>query len=185
MLIGFRFLAGCFGVAPVTIGGGTIADLMKPEDRGAAMSIWAMGELFCRDTQMRRKVPADKLSSRPPRRPHRRTSSRRLPQRSSRLALDLLGARHRFRSHFDHGRLHDPGDLRARPAGASHEASAQRDRQHEPPIKTRAEPPTQRDFRPRNRSSDETHVPQSNMRADVSVSPSQTLLNKPRPPRRT
>lgn len=44
MLIGFRFLAGCWGVAPVTIGGGTIADLMKPEDRGAAMSIWAMGK---------------------------------------------------------------------------------------------------------------------------------------------
>lgn len=46
MLIGFRFLAGCFGVAPVTIGGGTVADMMKPEDRGLAMSLWAMGALF-------------------------------------------------------------------------------------------------------------------------------------------
>jgi MFS family permease len=46
MLIGFRFLAGCFGVAPITNGGGTIADLMAPENRGAAMSIWAMGPLI-------------------------------------------------------------------------------------------------------------------------------------------
>lgn len=46
MLIGFRFLAGCFGVAPVTIGGGTVADMMKPEDRGLAMSIWASGTLL-------------------------------------------------------------------------------------------------------------------------------------------
>jgi hypothetical protein len=46
MLIGFRFLAGCFGVAPVTIGGGTVADMMKPEDRGLAMSLWACGALI-------------------------------------------------------------------------------------------------------------------------------------------
>jgi len=46
MLIGFRFLAGCFGVAPVTIGGGTVADMMRPEERGLAMSLWAMGALF-------------------------------------------------------------------------------------------------------------------------------------------
>jgi hypothetical protein len=46
MLIGFRFLAGCFGVAPVTIGGGTVADIMKPEDRGLAMSLWAAGSLL-------------------------------------------------------------------------------------------------------------------------------------------
>lgn len=46
MLIGFRFMAGCFGVAPVTIGGGTVADMMKPEDRGLAMSLWASGTLL-------------------------------------------------------------------------------------------------------------------------------------------
>ena len=46
MLIGFRFLAGCFGIAPITNGGGTIADLMAPEQRGAAMSIWAIGPLL-------------------------------------------------------------------------------------------------------------------------------------------
>ena len=48
MLIGFRFLAGIFGVAPITNGGGTIADLMAPEARGAAMSIWAIGRKFSR-----------------------------------------------------------------------------------------------------------------------------------------
>lgn len=46
MLIGFRFLAGCAGSAPLTIGGGTIADLIPQEKRGGAMSIWAMGSLI-------------------------------------------------------------------------------------------------------------------------------------------
>lgn len=45
-LIGFRFLAGTFGVSPITLGGGTIADMMAPEKRGAAMSIWAIGPLL-------------------------------------------------------------------------------------------------------------------------------------------
>lgn len=42
-LIAFRFLAGCFGIAPITNGGGTIADMMPPEKRGGAMAIWAIG----------------------------------------------------------------------------------------------------------------------------------------------
>jgi len=46
MLIAFRFLAGCVGVAPVTIGGGTIADMFRQEKRGAAMAVWAMGPLL-------------------------------------------------------------------------------------------------------------------------------------------
>ncbi|KAI9842238.1 MAG: hypothetical protein M1837_007383 [Sclerophora amabilis] len=46
MLIGFRFLAGCVGAAPLTIGGGTIADLIVQEKRGAAMAIFAMGPLI-------------------------------------------------------------------------------------------------------------------------------------------
>lgn len=45
-LIVFRFFAGCFGIAPITNGGGTIADMMPPEKRGAAMSIWAIGPLL-------------------------------------------------------------------------------------------------------------------------------------------
>lgn len=45
MLIGFRFLAGLAGSAPVTMGGGTCADLFVQEERGKAMSVWAMGPL--------------------------------------------------------------------------------------------------------------------------------------------
>jgi multidrug resistance protein len=45
-LIAFRFLHGFAGVAPLTIGGGTIADMMRIEQRGGAMAIWAMGPLL-------------------------------------------------------------------------------------------------------------------------------------------
>jgi multidrug resistance protein len=44
-LIGFRFLAGCAGAAPLTLGGGTIADLVKQERRGVAMTLYTMGPL--------------------------------------------------------------------------------------------------------------------------------------------
>jgi MFS family permease len=46
MLIGFRFLAGIAGCTTVTIGGGTIADIMPQEKRGGAMAIWALGPLL-------------------------------------------------------------------------------------------------------------------------------------------
>lgn len=46
MLIGFRFLEGVAGSAPLTIGGGTIADLVIQEKRGAAMSGFALGPLL-------------------------------------------------------------------------------------------------------------------------------------------
>lgn len=46
MLIGFRFLAGCAGASPLTLGGGTIADLFPPEQRAGAMAIWCLGPLF-------------------------------------------------------------------------------------------------------------------------------------------
>ncbi|KAH7095194.1 major facilitator superfamily domain-containing protein [Paraphoma chrysanthemicola] len=39
----FRFLMGCFGGAPMVLGGGTIADLIPKEHRGTAMSVWLMG----------------------------------------------------------------------------------------------------------------------------------------------
>jgi len=39
----FRFLMGCFGGAPMVLGGGTIADLIPREQRGTAMAIWMMG----------------------------------------------------------------------------------------------------------------------------------------------
>ncbi|MCJ1470930.1 hypothetical protein MMC07_009578 [Pseudocyphellaria aurata] len=46
MLIGFRFLAGTFGSCPLTIGGGSIADMIVQEKRGVVMSIWALGPLM-------------------------------------------------------------------------------------------------------------------------------------------
>ncbi|PSN60596.1 membrane transporter [Corynespora cassiicola Philippines] len=46
MLIAFRFLAGCAGAAPLTIGGGTIADIFPREKRAAATAIWSMGPLM-------------------------------------------------------------------------------------------------------------------------------------------
>jgi hypothetical protein len=45
MLIGFRFMEGVFGSAPLTNGGGTIADLFVQEKRGRAMSSFAMGPI--------------------------------------------------------------------------------------------------------------------------------------------
>lgn len=46
MLIAFRFLAGTFGSCPLTIGGGSIADMIIQEKRGAVMAIWALGPLM-------------------------------------------------------------------------------------------------------------------------------------------
>ncbi|KAL7621682.1 hypothetical protein AAE478_009009 [Parahypoxylon ruwenzoriense] len=46
MLISFRFLAGSAGVAVVTCGSGSIADMMPPEKRGRAMSVWSLGPLL-------------------------------------------------------------------------------------------------------------------------------------------
>lgn len=43
MLLAFRFLSGFAGVATITIGSGTIADIMPREKRGKAVSIWAVG----------------------------------------------------------------------------------------------------------------------------------------------
>ncbi len=63
MLVAFRFLAGCAGATPLTLGGGTIADMCKfdiqntldihvdfvavpPQKRAGAMALWAMGPLI-------------------------------------------------------------------------------------------------------------------------------------------
>ncbi|KAL8768282.1 MAG: hypothetical protein Q9209_005421 [Squamulea sp. 1 TL-2023] len=46
MLIAWRFFEGVFGSAPLTIGGGTIADIVVQEERGGYMAIWAMGPLM-------------------------------------------------------------------------------------------------------------------------------------------
>ncbi|KAL0941548.1 major facilitator superfamily protein [Colletotrichum truncatum] len=46
MLMAFRFLMGLAGSVPITIGSGSIADIMPVEQRGRAMSAWAMGPLL-------------------------------------------------------------------------------------------------------------------------------------------
>lgn len=46
MLVVFRFVQGLFGSCPLTIGGGTIADMIPQEKRGATIAIWALGPLM-------------------------------------------------------------------------------------------------------------------------------------------
>ncbi|MCJ1470145.1 hypothetical protein MMC07_008790 [Pseudocyphellaria aurata] len=46
MFIVFRLFMGIAGCPPLTLGGGTIADLQPPEKRGMALSIWTMGPLM-------------------------------------------------------------------------------------------------------------------------------------------
>ncbi|PGH11416.1 hypothetical protein AJ79_04917 [Helicocarpus griseus UAMH5409] len=45
-LIVFRFLAGSAGSCPLTIGAGSLADMIRQEKRGAAMGAWAIGPLI-------------------------------------------------------------------------------------------------------------------------------------------
>jgi multidrug resistance protein len=46
MLLAARFLSGFAGVATITIGSGTIADIMPREKRGKAVSIWSVGTIL-------------------------------------------------------------------------------------------------------------------------------------------
>ena len=46
MFIGFRFLMGTFGSVPATIGGGTVADLIAPQERGKAVGLWTLGPML-------------------------------------------------------------------------------------------------------------------------------------------
>ncbi|ROV89705.1 hypothetical protein VMCG_10347 [Cytospora schulzeri] len=45
-LIVFRFFSGVGGAGCLTLGGGVIGDLFRPEQRGFAMGIWTIGPLF-------------------------------------------------------------------------------------------------------------------------------------------
>ncbi|KAK7210042.1 hypothetical protein V2G26_017220 [Clonostachys chloroleuca] len=45
-LIVFRFLAGTFGAAPMTNGGGSIADMFTPEQRAGVMAVFTVGPLI-------------------------------------------------------------------------------------------------------------------------------------------
>ncbi|KAK5174692.1 uncharacterized protein LTR77_001774 [Saxophila tyrrhenica] len=46
MFLGFRFLAGCAASGPSTVGGGTVADVVPPAQRGRAMSLFFVGPLL-------------------------------------------------------------------------------------------------------------------------------------------
>lgn len=46
MLLGFRFLSGFAGVATISIGPASIADIMPREKRGKAVSLWAVGTVI-------------------------------------------------------------------------------------------------------------------------------------------
>ncbi|KAL2015071.1 hypothetical protein VTK56DRAFT_6406 [Thermocarpiscus australiensis] len=46
MFVAFRLLAGCVGATPMVLGGGSIGDIIPPERRGAAMTIWGTGQVF-------------------------------------------------------------------------------------------------------------------------------------------
>ena len=48
LFIVFRLIMGFAGCASVTLGGGVIADLMPPEKRGLAMSVWSTGPILVR-----------------------------------------------------------------------------------------------------------------------------------------
>jgi len=91
MLIGFRFMAGVFGSAPLTNGGGTISDLVTADKRGKAMSGFVMGPII---------GPISKSSSNTGElwhvliKPLSWTSGRRLLKSSKRLAMGLLGTQH-------------------------------------------------------------------------------------------
>ncbi|KAI0440827.1 cycloheximide resistance protein [Xylaria telfairii] len=45
-LIAFRFLAGLFGVAPITNGGGTVADMIPQRQRGTVLAVFSIGPLL-------------------------------------------------------------------------------------------------------------------------------------------
>ncbi|KAJ7639390.1 major facilitator superfamily domain-containing protein [Roridomyces roridus] len=45
-MLGFRFLAGFSGSAPIAIGGGVVSDLFSERDRAAAMAIFSLGPLI-------------------------------------------------------------------------------------------------------------------------------------------
>ena len=46
MFLAFRFLAGCAASGPLTVGGGTVADVVPPPQRVKVMSLLFMGPLI-------------------------------------------------------------------------------------------------------------------------------------------
>lgn len=46
MFLVFRIICGCAASGPMSIGGGTVADITPQEERGKAMALFAMGPLL-------------------------------------------------------------------------------------------------------------------------------------------
>jgi MFS family permease len=46
MFLAFRVLAGCAASGPLVVGGGTVADVVLPAQRGRAMSLFIVGPLL-------------------------------------------------------------------------------------------------------------------------------------------
>lgn len=46
MFLVFRFFAGCAASGPMSIGGGTVADITHQEHRGKAMALFTMGPIL-------------------------------------------------------------------------------------------------------------------------------------------
>lgn len=44
--LAFRFLSGLGGCAPLTIGGGVLSDLWRPEERGMAIALYTLAPLL-------------------------------------------------------------------------------------------------------------------------------------------
>lgn len=57
----FRFLAGLGGSAPLSIGGGVIGDVWRPEERGQAVAICQSEIIRCKKFEYSASVEADKL----------------------------------------------------------------------------------------------------------------------------
>lgn len=54
MFLAFRVFAGCAASGPATVGGGTVADVVPPAQRGKAMSLFFIGPLL---GPVRNKIP--------------------------------------------------------------------------------------------------------------------------------
>ena len=91
MFTAFRFLSGCAGVTPITLGGGSIADVIPEEKRGTAMVIAASGSLIGPVSPLacfaRRRVVVCTNRSQI----GNRTCGRRVSQSSCWLEMDVLG----------------------------------------------------------------------------------------------
>lgn len=89
-LIIFRFFTGVGGSGCLTLGGGLVGDIFRPEERGFAMGIWTIGPLFgtfwrCLDLSQ----AVAELADRQPR-PYHWPLDRRFRSRDHRLAMGFL-----------------------------------------------------------------------------------------------